>query len=509
MRRHTIAFAVLLSAWLYAGVAGIDFGHHWDEGRITGSVAASLRSGVMLPGWYNYPSFCYQLGLAAAVPEVLGSVFDAASTSEMSEAVAATAGFIEGHSYLLRLRVLFLLISALTALWIFLLVIRWRGGFEAVLAAGFFLASWEFAYHARWVAPDALLAMAVALGMLLMYPLLDDRRGRHVLFSAAAAGLAAGIKYQGGILLLPLFLLLVWRNPQESEGIRGRTILQAGVVFACIFLFTTPGALIDPFRFVGDVVVELRHYSTGHWGHNIAPGFEHAAAMTRWLVLDTPAPWPMVSLLIAGAVSVGVVSLFREQRRAGIWYLILPLTYFLYMSFQQVMIVRNLLLLLPFMAVLAARGFVWASEWVSWRPFRIVVQVLPFLLILVSLAWQIDAGERLRHRHDRDVNAETRSWIDRQGSQTVVFSPALARRFPSEEPSRSSSPSGDTLLLFTTAEIDSLMLLPANHPIYTSVSTLPDVNVTVYPDWSGEEKVLGMTLHQARRHRVFHSLLTP
>lgn len=507
MRRYTIAFAVLLSAWLYAGLAGIDFGHHWDEERITASVAASLRSGVMLPGWYNYPSFCYQLGLVVAAPDVIEVVFGASSTAEMAEAIAASAGFVEGAPYLLRLRMLFLLLSSLSTLWVFLLVLRWRDAVEALTAAGLFLTSWEFAYHARWVAPDALLAMAVALGMLLMHMLLDQPRIRYALAAAAVAGFAAGIKYQGAILLLPFAIALLWRAPKTSKEHRLRFILLGAGMFAATFLITTPGALLDPFRFVGDVVVEMRHYAEGHWGHSITPGVEHAVVMLRWLVVDALAPWPAASLLVAVAAVLGAVVLIREQKRFALWYLLIPVAYVAYMSFQQVMIVRNLLLLLPFLAVLAARGFEAAAAFMHRPVLRSALRILPFLVVVASLVWQIDSGEALRHRRDRDVVLETRAWLDHRADRHIRFSPALAERIPSPSISTQVFDDGDTLLLFATSEIDSLMLLPANLRIYQSVSGLPDVNVTAYPDWAGEEKVLAIPVAVARKHRVFDSLL--
>ena len=509
MRRNTIALAVLMSAWLYAGLAGIDFGHHWDEERITASVAASLRSGVMLPGWYNYPSFCYHLGLLTAAPVALEAMLASPSTAEMAEAVATMADEVERRPYLLRLRVFFLLLSSLSALWWYLLVLRWRGGTEALIAAGLLLASWEFGYHARWVAPDALLAMSVALAMPAMFPLVAAFRRRRFLFVAAIAGLATGIKYQGGILLLPLLLVYLRRETDESGNKRGWMLLQSAAVFACAFLATTPGAAVDPFRFVGDVVVELRHYSAGHWGHSITAGPEHAIAMLRWLVLDEPSPWAVVSLAVSIFAVFGAISLFREDRRLAAWYLFLPLAYLIYMAFQEVMIVRNLLLLLPFLSVLAARGFT-ASAAIPRPPLlRNAIRALPVLIVVASLAWQIDAGEEIRSRRERDVLVETREWLGRNTHRSVMLSPPLAERLGTGASGTSLSGNGDTIFIFSTAEIDSLMLLPANRDMYVPVSVLPDASVTAYPDWAGEEKVLGISLTVARQHPVFMPLLEP
>ena len=52
---HYLLITVLLFAF-YTGFRGIDYGHHWDELRIISSVNDSIDNGIILPGWYHYPS---------------------------------------------------------------------------------------------------------------------------------------------------------------------------------------------------------------------------------------------------------------------------------------------------------------------------------------------------------------------------------------------------------------------------------------------------------------------
>ena len=43
-------------------------------------------------------------------------------------------------------------------MWLYRLVLTWRGSrIEALLAASLLALSWEVSYHTRWVAPDGLL----------------------------------------------------------------------------------------------------------------------------------------------------------------------------------------------------------------------------------------------------------------------------------------------------------------------------------------------------------------
>jgi len=44
---------------VYVGLLGIistDFRYHWDEHKLLSSLQNSMKSGVLLPGRYNYPS---------------------------------------------------------------------------------------------------------------------------------------------------------------------------------------------------------------------------------------------------------------------------------------------------------------------------------------------------------------------------------------------------------------------------------------------------------------------
>jgi 4-amino-4-deoxy-L-arabinose transferase-like glycosyltransferase len=103
------------------------------------------------------------------------------------------------HAYLLRVRTVFLLITSLSVLWVYLIVLHWRGSWvEALLASAFLALSWEVAYHLRWIAADGILMQFGALTFLFTLRASLKRHGRLWLqLAAAAAGLACGTKYPG------------------------------------------------------------------------------------------------------------------------------------------------------------------------------------------------------------------------------------------------------------------------------------------------------------------------
>ncbi len=64
---HKIAGPIIfLALWLFAfstGWLGVDFGTHWDERKLMKSVRDTMQTGIILPGWYNYPSMIYDLAI--------------------------------------------------------------------------------------------------------------------------------------------------------------------------------------------------------------------------------------------------------------------------------------------------------------------------------------------------------------------------------------------------------------------------------------------------------------
>ena len=71
------------------------------------------------------------------------------------------------------MRSLFLVISCLGGLALYFVGRRRFGEIGATFMAVLYLLSWQFAYHARWIAPDAVLASATAFFLLVFLVVWD------------------------------------------------------------------------------------------------------------------------------------------------------------------------------------------------------------------------------------------------------------------------------------------------------------------------------------------------
>ena len=429
---HLLPVALPLTILLVTGFIGLDFGRHWDEWLLMRSLGTAVEEQTLLPEAYNYPSLSFWLALLSLAPEILADL--PVNRFELAELQARLTAFIPGPEFRLRVRGVFLVVSSLAVLWTYLAQLRWRGRVgEALLAATIVGLSFEFAYHARWIAPDAVNVQLTALCMLLLVGAWSSPRPRGWLLTAAAvAGLATGTKYTAGLLLLPVLIGLVGaaravrqRLPVTDpdapppmlapESPRLVSALPLALLcFFAAFLATTPGAVLEPFSFYRDVSFEARHYGEkGHYGFTIEAGWTHLVAQLRYLGGAALSPFEPVSWTLFGLAALGVVSLVRDSRRLALVLLVFPVLFLAYMSTNVVLFVRNILLVLPFLALFAARGSAALGRLFGERAGPHVPLALALILVGVHGTWLVHAAGTIRERGETPLDPRYLQQLDR------------------------------------------------------------------------------------------------
>ena len=473
-----------LSLFLWTGQRGLDYGEHWDEAFQIQMVQHSVQEETLLPDWYNYPSVSYWLSLAALTPELLKADWSEIGThgplavgAPIKGSASAQAQLLEATrapSFLLRMRMLFLCVSALSILGVFCAVRRTAGNWEALFAASLIATSFELAYHSRWVAPDAVLTGVVALSLAALLKIY--RSGGSLVCLGLLAGIATGTKYTAGLLLLPL-LFAWWRTAPERQPKR---LFAALASFLGAFLVTTPGALLQPVRFWRDVAFERFHYGeAGHYGFTVEPGWEHLSLSLRWLSSDLGSPFTPWALFITFLVLVGAVSSWRRDKTEATLILIFPLAWLLFFSTQKVLFVRNLLPLAPSFALLAARGLSYISQSFPGRAKAIPVALSAGLLV-ANASWLYTASDSIirKNQGEDSSTSELLSWLATERDDRSVFlSEALARELYEElgqhlPPGCTADPNKETeLAAFRPSEV-ALGAFPGD-PTGTLRSNLP------------------------------------
>jgi 4-amino-4-deoxy-L-arabinose transferase-like glycosyltransferase len=474
-----------LCLFLQTGLRGIDFGKHWDERFQVEAVQRAVRRDVLLPNRYNYPSVCFWLTYAALLPELELSppaTEDAAKARrEALQAVAKTEAFK------LRTRGLFLVLTSLSILWVYLLVLRWQGNWTgALLACTLVAGSWEIAYHARWIAPDDILMQFASLtALLFMTAWGSPSRGRWSLAAAVAAGVSTGTKYTAGLLIVPV-LLAARMGRSAPEGKRpGLFGLLAA--FAASYLVTTPGTLLSPHAFWKDLRYEMQHYSRGHAGFTVDAGFDHMGRMLRYLgeSMFSPYPWLAIPIFILALLGCGV--LVRGSRRTGLLLLSFPVLFLISLASSRVLFVRNVLPVVPFLAVAAAAGALFLAG--RSPRLRHLPLALAGLVLVVNGQWLWRAAGTIEDRGtDRFVH-ELDGYLTAHPDETFFLSKAVRNALVKVAPGRR-----DNVVLrpdlpvdfavFYPTDAGSLFHLPSNRPGSTVTWFGPrEVNLEYYWSW--------------------------
>jgi hypothetical protein len=188
----------------------------------------------------------------------------------------------------------------------------------------------------------------------------------------------------------------------------------------------------------------------------------------------------------------------------------LPLFYIPYFSSQRVMVVRNLIVLLPFIAILAAHGTVSLASRLRMPLARRAHLAFIVIVFLLNSAWMVYAAQTIRIRRSTDHLASAQEMLERDPSAKNWISPRLQGEFTRRGVSLPSVAMGEaTHLVFYFKEIpDHLFKIPANRPgLYQIPPTGPyEVNFDYYPTWPGQERPVRVAIDDARASGLLESL---
>jgi hypothetical protein len=366
---------VFLFYWI--GGLGLNYGPFWTERDfIYEPLHKMVRSGILLPGYYIYPSFYHWpclawLGIKAlsypkelsqagkvSAPDQNGKLPQISTAEDIGPFQERLDVIIESAEYQKGVRWIFLGIAGLSMIWIYALaccVTSSRGA--GWLAQGLLLGSWHFMFHSRWVAVDAGVAsfgiLVVWAGYMALTKSSNNSKLRWLILSSCAVGLATGCKYPGGIFILaPLFV--VWFGfPQLKWTGRIFNTLLVCFIFVGTFLFTTPAVILDAGRFWRQLVYVQQIYSASGWGAQTVNSFsEHLRCLLEYLAFVQLSPYLLINLLFFGLALLGGSLLIWKNKIFGLYFLIIPLIYGMYFTQQKTFIVRNYILFLPFIVLM-------------------------------------------------------------------------------------------------------------------------------------------------------------
>ena len=481
---------------LITGFAGIDFGTHWDDHVQLSLVNRTIRSGTFLPtGIYNWPAMTYLLSVGSVFFRVIARL----NTSDQ----------LSGGEFYLQARGVFLVVTSLGGVWTYLALRRRAGELGAAFGGALYLLSFQLAYHARWIAPDAIMASFTALFVLLLLIAWDAPESRwRAHLPAVGAALATSCKYQGAVLLLPIAIMYLdrWRSNKGPGVLQVKQALGSVGIFVAVFVVLNPGSVLQPAEFFNDLQYENEHYRTTHglWygvrPHDITSPLSYLWHEIKFVVLSLPSPSPVLSVIVIGFSIVGAAVALRRDGWFAAALLTPGLVVVFYFATLHVFQVRNFLLLLPFLAFFAGIGADKILLMVRARGAVAFVAGVLAVILIYNAVWLEQAAGTVGQSRAWLVGQTSAYVRDHPGTRFVVSAPLarafIATKIPLPRNARRSGRADVVLALFSQVrdawrgqEITLRHWPATDRSTFTTIGP-KEVDFNFYPTWEGKDRVL-------------------
>ncbi|MDM8520588.1 glycosyltransferase family 39 protein [Anaerolineales bacterium HSG6] len=503
---------VLLPYLILVGTGwwGVDFGDHWDQNYTLDPLKHSVKEALFLPRYYVYPSVNYWLSLVGAVPAVIIGMVE--TDGDLLVVQKQIVELVHTHTYHLQMRGIYLVVSALSVVWVYVLVLLWRKNiFEALLAACLLGFSWEVGYHLRWVAPDGVVMQFTAFTI--MCAILAQIRPQTLNWiwgAAIGAGLACGTKYPAFLLIVPVLISAYFLWPKISTKFRSLLLFLeiTLIIFILTYLFSTPGTILDPITFISDIRHAANVYRTGQRGYTMNKGLEHLARNIFYLATSGLSYSTPVALFFFLSAIIGTIAIFKEAPKLGITLVSFPIIYVLYMSNQRVMIIRNMLAIMPFLAILSARGIAWGYQKLPKPYLSNALMIIVTVMLTGNALWLIYTAQTIADKDSPRFINEASNYITSHPEQVFLLSPQLATNLDElnnqhySNATTTPSDSVDFVLLYASEGMERYAW-KSNQPNLTVTWFGPwDINFNYYPSWGGNDRIILMTQEKAQQNQL-------
>ena len=362
--------------------------YHPDEHALVERAAAILWTGEWNLGRFNYPPLYAYLQAGAYALYFLYGV-----TQDLWRFVPS---FVVPNYYQVG-RLLTAGFGTLTVLIVYYLGRQFRNRRTGLLAATLLAINYLHIIHSHYATFDVMVGFWASLTLLFSELLRTQQKAKWYLLAGLCAGLAGATKYNGAlVILVPVLAHILSDQKGEWGWLDGKVLLAAGG-FLLGFFGGNPFALGNLPDFLNGLATVLYHYGTQH------PGFE-GTGNWRWypsvLLTSADTLWVLVGILGLGGL------LWRDWKK-GLLLISFPVIYYLMISRFIVRFERNLVPLLPFLALgggwLIDVGAEWLAARFRWNRRRgqvlaaIGVGLVVALPLVASVAFDM-ALDRTDHR---------------------------------------------------------------------------------------------------------------
>lgn len=332
-----LAVAAALRFWALGH--GIPHALSVDEPDIVERALRMMKAGTLNPHFFDYGQLQIYIQLLVSVVRFIAGAVTGAWDSLAD---------VTSESFYLWGRAVTATFGVATVYVVFQVGLRW-GARHALLASALMALMPLHVRYSHYVLTDVPLTFFVALTMLMALIAHERPTVRAFALAGATAGLAAAVKYNGGLALL-MPLLACWMTLSARPS-RMKCALAAIFAAAAAFFIAAPYTILDLPGFLDRFASLTAEYRNG------APPAEAGIVLyLKHLRLQFGLPG---MLLIGGGLIMGLVRAVGGPGRVP-WAIALVFTipYFLIVANQRIIFARYLLPLVPMLCVLAAAAVI-------------------------------------------------------------------------------------------------------------------------------------------------------
>lgn len=360
--------------------AGLPYTHYWDEPFVVNPGIRIIQTGELNPRFQIYPGgYIYVQTIASTI-----AIFKLAGSglltylNELQTQAHTNYLWTVPHPQIYKTgREVAALIGALTVLVTYIVGLR-HFGFLSGVVSGLLVAFSPFLIsHSTVIITDTPASLLTLIAIYYALIITHTTDWRNYLISGVAAGVAAGMKYNAGmVLLVPLLAhaLALSRRLLHSRLL----LLPLGAVVG--FLVCSPFALLDFDEFVASMIYNFRHYTFGSHNKTEETSFQNFATYLnefRFIAFST--------VIVLFAFLGALLGPFTYGRVAIVLVVFLAL-YLRSFSTLKVHFLRNMMPIASLVALLASwpLQFAWNKSSFFKRSRKLTIVLRAAVLLLAG-----------------------------------------------------------------------------------------------------------------------------
>jgi len=354
---HSVLLLILLLVGFFIRFSGTIFGlpylHHWDEPAVTTTAIRIMQSGDYNPHFLHWPSLLIYL----QVPFYIFNYFRLMGNGQLSALAdivtsVQTGWFwtISHPSFYFVGRLITVVLGVSSILLVYQIGRRYFNKEIGLLSAIILTFFQSHIQHSRYITPDVPVSFFSLLTLLLVSLYIQKGLKKYLLFAGFSAGLTVATKYNLSPILIPVIFAILFYSHKKIQT----TILVLATTIAGFFV-GCPYSVFALNTFLHHVGSEVQQYKVrGHPGATGVPGipqFKYYLSVLKGWVDST------FFLRNSWIITIfGFVTCFLWRTKSFIILSSFPLSYIFYMSLQKVNFTRNMICIIPFIALFTGIG---------------------------------------------------------------------------------------------------------------------------------------------------------